>query len=89
MNVQNETVQERPGVLAATCLSMRNNAPAEHCVAEAYYENRFANLIIIMRAISSPFYRQFLAELPIKSILHREKSTHDETGFHFARVSHD
>ena len=25
-----------------------------------------------MRAISSPFYRQFLAELPIRSILHRE-----------------
>ena len=25
-----------------------------------------------MRAISSPFYRQFLAELPISSILHRE-----------------
>ena len=52
---------------------MRNNAPVEHCVAEAFYfENRFANLIIIIRAISSPFYRQLLAELPIKSILHRE-----------------
>ena len=40
------------------CLSMRNNAPVEHCVAEAF-------------------------------ILHREKSTHDEGEFHFARVSHD
>ena len=36
------------------------------------YENRFANLMIIMRAISSPFYRQLLTELPIRTVLHRE-----------------
>ena len=33
-------IQERPGVLAATCLSMRNNAPVEHCVAEAFILHR-------------------------------------------------
>ena len=35
--------QERLGVLAATdppCLSMRNNAPVEHCVAEAFILHR-------------------------------------------------
>ena len=32
--------QERLGVLAATCLGMRNNAPVEHCVAEAFILHR-------------------------------------------------
>ena len=39
-----------------------------------FYENRFANLIIIIRAISSPFYRVFPAELPIKNIFLAEIS---------------
>ena len=33
-------IQERLSVLAATCLSMRNNAPVEHCVAEAFILHR-------------------------------------------------
>ena len=33
-------LQERLGVLTATCISMRNNAPVEHCVAEAFILHR-------------------------------------------------
>ena len=32
---------------------------------KVYYRNRFANPLIIMRAILSPLYREFLAEPPI------------------------
>ena len=37
--------------------------------AENYYENRSANLIIIIRLAPQAFYREFLSELPIRSIL--------------------
>ena len=32
--------------------------------------DRFANPIIELRAISSPYYREFLTELPIRYILY-------------------
>ena len=37
-----------------------------------YYEKCFANLIIIIRFALQAVYREFLSELPIRSILHRE-----------------
>ena len=43
--------QERLGVLAATCLSMRNNAPVEHCVAEAFIPHR--EIVPTMKASST------------------------------------
>ena len=60
------------GIRFGRCQLALTRIPRQFSRARIEFENRFANLIIIIRAISSPFYRQLLAELPIKSILHRE-----------------
>ena len=57
------------GIRFGRCQLTLTRIPRQFSRARIEYENRFADLIIIMRAISSPFYRQFLAELPIRSII--------------------
>ena len=38
-----------------------------------YYENRYANLIIIIRVISSFFFRDLLKQLPIRCMMHKSR----------------